>query len=44
MSRRIAAALLVLAGLIPGKVPGQGERLTRIIVAFPAGGPVDFVA
>ena len=22
----------------------QGERLTRIIVAFPAGGPVDFVA
>jgi tripartite-type tricarboxylate transporter receptor subunit TctC len=44
MFRRITAAMLVLAGLIPGSVPGQGERLTRIIVAFPAGGPVDFVA
>ena len=44
MVRRIAAVLLVLAGLIPGPAPGQGERLTRIIVAFPAGGAVDFVA
>jgi tripartite-type tricarboxylate transporter receptor subunit TctC len=44
MFRRIAAALVVLAGLVPGSAPGQGERFTRIIVAFPAGGPVDFVA
>jgi tripartite-type tricarboxylate transporter receptor subunit TctC len=44
MFRRIAAALVVLSGLIPGSAHGQGERLTRIIVAFPAGGPVDFVA
>ena len=44
MFRRIAASLLVLAALVPGSAPGQGERLTRIIVAFPAGGPVDFVA
>ncbi len=36
--------MLVLAGLVPGSAPGQGDRLTRIIVAFPPGGPVDFVA
>jgi tripartite-type tricarboxylate transporter receptor subunit TctC len=44
MIRRIAAALWFLACIAPSSVSAQGERLTRIIVAFPAGGPVDFVA
>jgi len=43
MLGRIAATLL-LACLVPGVTLGQGERVVRIIVAFPPGGPVDFVA
>jgi len=43
MLGRIAATLL-LACLVPGMALGQGERVMRIIVAFPPGGPVDFVA
>ena len=43
MLGRIAATLL-LACLVPGTALGQGERVMRIIVAFPPGGPVDFVA
>ena len=39
-----AAALLLLGGLDGGRAHAQNERVTRIIVAFPAGGPVDFVA
>ena len=37
-------ALFLLSGLDSGRAHAQNERLTRIIVAFPAGGPVDFVA
>ena len=44
MMRRMAAAIVVLAGFMAGPVLGQGDRLTHLIVAFPAGGPVDFVA
>jgi tripartite-type tricarboxylate transporter receptor subunit TctC len=45
MIRRIAVALAlaVVATLAAGPASGQG-KLTRIVVAFPAGGPVDFVA
>jgi len=40
----VAVALFMLGGPAVGPACAQGERLTRIIVAFPAGGPVDFVA
>jgi tripartite-type tricarboxylate transporter receptor subunit TctC len=47
MIRRIAVARALVAGALVGALAapawGQG-KLTRIIVAFPAGGPVDFVA
>jgi tripartite-type tricarboxylate transporter receptor subunit TctC len=47
MIRRIAVLLALLtafaAALAAASAWGQG-RLTRIVVAFPAGGPVDFVA
>jgi tripartite-type tricarboxylate transporter receptor subunit TctC len=43
MPGRIAATLL-LACLLPGVALAQSERVMRIIVAFPPGGPVDFVA
>jgi tripartite-type tricarboxylate transporter receptor subunit TctC len=39
-----AVALLLLGGFDAGPAQAQSERLTRIVVAFPAGGPVDFVA
>jgi tripartite-type tricarboxylate transporter receptor subunit TctC len=39
-----AAVLSSLGGLAAGPAYAQNERLTRMIVAFPAGGPVDFVA
>jgi tripartite-type tricarboxylate transporter receptor subunit TctC len=32
-----AVALLLLGGFAAGPARAQGERLTRIIVAFPAG-------
>ena len=44
MLRRIATVTFALAALVSDPVSAQPERLTRIIVAFPAGGPVDFVA
>jgi len=47
MIRRIASALAVgaalAAALPPAPASAQG-KVTRIVVAFPAGGPVDFVA
>jgi len=44
MIRRIATVLALLAAALAA-VPAWGQsKLTRIVVAFPAGGPVDFVA
>ena len=43
MTRRLAAALLLTCVLAGTSAWGQG-KVTRIVVAFPAGGPVDFVA
>ncbi len=44
MIRQMAAIGLVLACLASGVALAQGDRITRIVVAFPPGGPVDFVA
>jgi tripartite-type tricarboxylate transporter receptor subunit TctC len=44
MIRQMAAIGLVLACLASGAALAQGDRITRIVVAFPPGGPVDFVA
>jgi tripartite-type tricarboxylate transporter receptor subunit TctC len=43
MMRTIAAALACAAMLVATPVWSQG-KITRIVVAFPPGGPVDFVA
>ena len=43
VSRRVLAALAFAGLAAAGPVAGQ-ERVTRLIVAFPAGGPVDLVA
>jgi len=43
MNRRFAIALLMTAALAPAQSLAQ-TRTTRLLVAFPAGGPVDFVA
>jgi tripartite-type tricarboxylate transporter receptor subunit TctC len=40
----MAVALFVVGSLDMEPARAQTERLTRIIVAFPAGGPLDFVA
>jgi tripartite-type tricarboxylate transporter receptor subunit TctC len=44
MIRQVAAIGLMLAYLASGSALAQGDRVTRIVVAFPPGGPVDFVA
>jgi len=43
MSRRLGIAVALAGALIAAAAWGQGKP-TRIVVAFPAGGPVDFVA
>jgi tripartite-type tricarboxylate transporter receptor subunit TctC len=43
MTERIVAAVALAAMAVAGPV-GSQERVTRLIVAFPAGGPVDLVA
>src|SRR5947199_10616650 len=43
MIRRIAVVLVLACALAGAPAWGQG-KVTRIVVAFPAGGPVDFVA
>jgi tripartite-type tricarboxylate transporter receptor subunit TctC len=44
MIRRLAAFGLVLVCIAGGSALAQSDRITRIVVAFPPGGPVDFVA
>ena len=44
MIRRVVTTVLAIACLVPGPALAQGDRITRLIVAFPPGGPVDFVA
>jgi tripartite-type tricarboxylate transporter receptor subunit TctC len=46
LSRRLTVALIVLAALRPLGAPAQElpARTVRLVVAFPAGGPTDFVA
>ena len=43
MIRRLAVALALTGALAAASAWGQGKSM-RIVVAFPAGGPVDFVA
>ena len=44
MIRAFLTVIVAAACLLAGHAPAQGDRLIRIIVAFPPGGPVDFVA
>ena len=44
MIRVFLTVIAAAACLIAGDAPAQADRLIRIIVAFPPGGPVDFVA
>jgi tripartite-type tricarboxylate transporter receptor subunit TctC len=44
MIRAIVTVIVAAACLLAGHAPAQGDRLIRVIVAFPPGGPVDFVA
>jgi tripartite-type tricarboxylate transporter receptor subunit TctC len=43
MKRRLAALVLASFCLVSGAALAQADRITRIVVAFPPGGPVDFV-
>jgi tripartite-type tricarboxylate transporter receptor subunit TctC len=43
MTRRLAVALFLACAVAGTSAWGEG-KITRIVVAFPAGGPVDFVA
>jgi tripartite-type tricarboxylate transporter receptor subunit TctC len=42
--RRWRVATLLALGLVSAPVLAQGDRVVHIVVGFPAGGPVDFVA
>ena len=41
---RRALALGLAAGAVAATLPVRAQSVTRLIVAFPPGGPVDFVA
>lgn len=43
MKHRVAALVLAFVCLASGGALAQADRITRIVVAFPPGGPVDFV-
>lgn len=44
MRTRLVAALMTVFVALCGTAPAQGNKPIRLIVAFPPGGPVDFVA